>query len=475
MRILLFAMPDTADILQTIGCMPNLALASLAGSVEGHDVHILDLLLKKPAVKKAIHDAITTYDPEVIGLSAMTFQFDTLLRIATYIKSAHSDIKIVIGGYHATLMYKEITENNDKSLPVDFLVRGEGEITFGELITELEKPSPDFQAINGLSFRDHDLWIHNPERDLADLAYLPLPNRTCRLDHSFHLLNTPVDVLETSRGCPNNCKFCCITQMYGHSFRPFPIDRVIMDLRNIKANGTRSVFIIDDNITHSIDHFKSVCKAIINNNLNDIKYITQVTAAGIANNPDLVQLMDKANFRVIFVGFESMDPNVLQSMKKPTNPKINQQAAVLLREHNMAIVAGAIVGFADDTKETIKKQLRQIRSLIPDSIYLQYITPYPKTILREEMLAADLVVNKDDYSQYDGFTCVVRTKYLSRNELYKIKKLECLKPYFDIKMIWNNYFLRNCLIAFAMHELKTIAMLAYNITTLKQRKNDIDL
>ncbi len=474
MRIVLFAMPDTSDILETVGRLPNLALASLAGSVKGHDVHILDLILKKPAVKKAINETINTYNPQVIGLSAMTFQFDTLLRIAAYIKSTHPDIQIVIGGYHATLMYKEITEN-DAGLPVDFIVRGEGEITFAALIKELEQSSPDFQSIKGLSYRSQDSWVHNPKRDLLEISKLPLPDRSSRLDSSFNILDKSMDVIETSRGCPNNCKFCCITHMYGHSFRPFPLERVVADLKSIKANGTRSVFIIDDNITHSIDHFKSICNAIIENNLNDMYYMTQVTAAGMANNPDLVELMDKANFRIIFVGFESMDPDVLRAIKKPTSPKINQQAAAILRKHNMAIIAGTIVGFANDTKESIKKQLQQIRSLVPDSIYVQYITPYPKTILREEMLAADLVVNKDDFSQYNGFSCVVRTKYLSRDELYKAKKIECLKPYFNLKMIWNNYFLRNYFMAFVVHEAKTIAMLLLNILTLKQRKNDIDI
>ncbi|AGF78560.1 Fe-S oxidoreductase [Desulfocapsa sulfexigens DSM 10523] len=474
MRIVLFAMPDTSDILETVGRLPNLALASLAGSVKGHDVHILDLILKKPGVKKAINETINTYNPQVIGLSAMTFQFDTLLRIAAYIKSTHPDIQIVIGGYHATLMYKEITEN-DAGLPVDFIVRGEGEITFAALIKELEQSSPDFQSIKGLSYRSQDSWVHNPKRDLLEISKLPLPDRSSRLDSSFNILDKSMDVIETSRGCPNNCKFCCITHMYGHSFRPFPIERVVADLKSIKANGTRSVFIIDDNITHSIDHFKSICNAIIENNLNDMHYMTQVTAAGMANNPDLVELMDKANFRIIFVGFESMDPDVLRAIKKPTSPKINQQAAAILRKHNMAIIAGTIVGFANDTKESIKKQLQQIRSLVPDSIYVQYITPYPKTILREEMLAADLVVNKDDFSQYNGFSCVVRTKYLSRDELYKAKKIECLKPYFNLKMIWNNYFLRNYFMAFVVHEAKTIAMLLLNILTLKQRKNDIDI
>ena len=467
-------MPDTADILDTACRLPNLALTSLAASVKKHDVHILDLILKKPAVKKNIDDTISRYDPEIIGLSAMTFQFDTLLRIASYIKANYPAIKIVIGGYHATLMYKEITES-DTELPIDFVVRGEGEITFAALIDELEQTSPDFQSINGLSYRSQGFWTHNPKRDLTDITKLPLPDRSSRLDDSFNILNQSMDVIETSRGCPNNCKFCCITHMYGHSFRPFPLERVIADLKSIKANGTRSVFIIDDNITHSIDHFKNLCNAIIDNNLNDLSYMTQVTAAGMANNPDLVALMDKANFRIIFVGFESMDPDVLRAIKKPTSPKINQQAATILRKHNMAIIAGTIVGFANDTKESIRKQLQQIRSLVPDSIYVQYITPYPKTILREEMLAEDLVVNKDDFSQYNGFSCVVKTKHLSQEELYKAKKIECLKPYFNLKMIWNNYFLRNFFWDYVAHEAKTITMLIINIITLKQRRNDIDI
>ena len=467
-------MPDTSDILETACRLPNLALTSLAASVKKHDVHILDLILKKPAVKKSIDDTISRYDPEIIGLSAMTFQFDTLLRIASYIKANYPAIKIVIGGYHATLMYKEITESNTE-LPIDFIVRGEGEITFAALIDELEQSSPDFHSINGLSYRSQGSWIHNPKRDLTDITKLPLPDRNSRLDDSFNILNQSMDVIETSRGCPNNCKFCCITHMYGHSFRPFPLERVIADLKNIKANGTRSVFIIDDNITHSIDHFKNLCNAIIDNNLNDLSYMTQVTAAGMANNPDLVALMDKANFRIIFVGFESMDPDVLRAIKKPTSPKINQQAAAILRKHNMAIIAGTIVGFANDTKESIRKQLQQIRSLVPDSIYVQYITPYPKTVLREEMLADDLVVNKDDFSQYNGFSCVVRTKHLSQEELYKAKKIECLKPYFNLKMIWKNHFLRNYFWDFVIHESKTIFMLIVNILTLKQRRSDIDI
>ena len=317
-------MPNTSDALETACKLPNLALVSLAAAVKNHDVHVLDLVLKKPYVKKHIDTLVKTHNPEIVGLSAMTFQFDTLTRIASYIKSTAPHIKIVIGGYHATLMYKEIGESG-KDQPFDFIVRGEGEATFKELMDGLATGAPDLHAIHGLSFKMGNGWHHNPERELIDLATLPLPDRSRRLDNSFTILNQSMDVIETSRGCPNNCNFCCITHMYGRTFRPFPITRIVEDLKAIKAAGTRSVFIIDDNITHSINHFKQVCTAIIDNGLNDLLYMTQVTAAGIANNPDLVDLMDKANFRIIFVGFESMDPDILRSMRKPTSPE-DQQA-----------------------------------------------------------------------------------------------------------------------------------------------------
>lgn len=474
MKVLLLAMPNSSDTMETSVRMPNLALVSIAGSLVGHEVKVLDLILKKPEIKKAITTLLDDYEPQVVGLSGMTFQFDTLLRIARFIKDNRPTIKIIVGGYHATLMYREIC-NEQSGQPFDFVVRGEGEATFNELMNELESTSPVFESIKGLSYLKGADWHHNPPRELLDLDTLPLPNRSSRVDQSFHMLTKPMDVIETSRGCPHNCKFCCITHMYGQHYRQFPIDRVVEDLRVIKQNGTKAVFIVDDNITHSIGHLTRVCQAIIDHKLNDLEYMTQVTAAGMANNPELVELMSRANFTTAFVGFESMDPSALRIMKKPTSPEINQKAATNLRKHNIGIIAGTIVGFPDDNDESVKKQLAQIRGLIPDAIYVQYLTPYPKTLLRDEMLAAELVVEKEDFSQYDGFSCVVRTKHLSREELYRIKKIECMKGYFNPKMVWSNYFLKHHFLAFLIHELKNIQMLIMNIFTLKQRKNNIDI
>jgi anaerobic magnesium-protoporphyrin IX monomethyl ester cyclase len=441
MRILLLAMPDSVDMIDQFAKLPNLALASLAGSLRNHDVSILDLILYKPAIRRIIDETISRLNPQVIGLSAMTFQFDTMLRIAHHIRNTYPGISLVAGGYHVSLLADELTLDG-AGLPLDFLVRGEGEETFSELADRIGQGTGDFNDINGLSYCEKGTWIHNPDRQLADLADLPLPDRTSRLNKAFHWLDMPVEVAETSRGCPFNCKFCSITRMYGKKFRRFPIERIIADLISIRQAGTKAVFFADDNITYDAEHFSMVCKAIVEHGLDDMWFIVQVSAAGIAKQPDLAADMARANLRTAFVGFESMDASSLKDMKKPTSPEINRKTASLLRSHGIAIIAGIIVGYPDDTKETIARNFRLLRSLRPAAIYAQYLTPYPKTELREEMLRDGLVVNEDNFRAYDGFSNNIRTLHLSQTSLYRLLRKELIKSYFSPSLILGNRLLK---------------------------------
>ena len=285
----------------------------------------------------------------------------------------------------------------------------------------------------------------------------------------------PIDVIETSRGCPFNCKFCSITNMYGHSFRAFPEDRIVEDLRRIRALGAKAVFLADDNITCAPDHFRMVCRAIVKHSLNGMVYVVQASAAGLASNPDIVEEMDKANFRVVFVGFESMIQTNLRDMQKPTNPAVNRATAELLHKHNMGIIAGIIVGYPDDTRETIAENMRLFRELKPDALYAQYLTPYPKTRLRDEMLAAGLVVNKDDFSQYDGFTCNVRTRHMTSDELFRALKQEAIMYALDPGHLVHNYFLKRYPCAVIRAAILTVYSDLFNILTGRRyaRKTDV--
>ena len=475
MRILLIAMPDTADYMDYFVRLPNLALVSLAGNLPGHDVRVLDLVAYKPHLRRILDETIRSFRPQLVGLSAMSFQFATLLRVARYIRSLNPRTAIAAGGYHVTLM------GTDESAHVwtevlDFLIRGEGEITFRELVAAMEKNDHDFTGIAGLSYRQGERWIHNDDRDLLDLDDLSLPRREARIAGGFSFGLWSMDVAETTRGCPFHCKFCSIMHMYGGAHRKFSLARIVADLQAIKSRNTQAVFFTDDNITYDIEHFRNVCRAIIENGLHDMIYATQVTAAGIADNPELVADMEKANFRSVFVGFESMEPSALKGMRKPTSPEKNRGAASLLRKHGIAIIAGCVVGYPDDTWKSITRQYQLMKSLRPDAILAQYLTPYPKTKIRDELLREDLVINKDDYSAYDGFTCNIRTRHLSQATLFRCLKSLTLRKMFDVKWIQVNAFRKMFPLSFMLvHSLKCVRDNIYNILFARQKVRRFDI
>lgn len=448
MKILLLSMPDCVKLIDSLVRFPNLGIVSLAGSLTNHEVRVLDLVTCKGKVEKTVVELINEFKPELVGLSAMTFQFDTLIKIAALIKGVKPEIRIAAGGYHVSLLYDELAKSESVSKNLDYLVRGEGEFTFAELVLNLEKGNAgDMSEIAGLSWKGKSGWNHNPDRELADLEKVPLPARDRRICKDFYFLNNrkfPLDVMETSRGCPFNCKFCCITQMYGKVYRKYPVARVISDIKNMKKHGIKGIFITDDNITYDIPHFKELCNAIIDNGLSNIFFMVQTTAAGLAANPDLVELMNRANFRMVFVGFESMNPATLKEMSKPTSPETNRKTARLLRANKIGIVASIIVGHPDDDRKSISENFRNIRKLHPDIIYPLYLTPYPKTKIREELLKEGLVVNTSDYSRYDCFSsCNVKTRHLSQEEVFVCLRKEMLHDFFDPKHLFQNYFLKN--------------------------------
>jgi radical SAM superfamily enzyme YgiQ (UPF0313 family) len=447
MRILLLAMPDTADVIDYFGKLPNLGLVNLAGNLPGHEVQVLDLVLYKPRIRVLLERVLADFRPEIVGLSAMTFQFDTLLRVARFLKGRDPALKLAAGGYHATLMARKLAAGGP-DLPLDFLIRGEGEATFRELVDDLGNPNLDMASISGLSYRRGTTWLHNPDRPLLDLAALPLPRREVRRDQDFFFFDQSIDVVETSRGCPHDCKFCSITGMYGRTFRPFPLERILADLRAVRSRGASAVFIADDNLTFDIGHFRRLCRAIVEHGLNDLRYATQAAAVGLACHPELVAEMKQANFWMVFVGFESMSAANLRGMGKPTSPEINRRAAALLRRHDMGLIAGVIFGYPEDTRASINRNYRLMKQMRPDLIYSQYLTPYPGTRLRREMLAAGLVANAEDFRTYDGFHCNVRTRALGQATLYQSLKRESLKSYFDPSLYARNFFLRHNPLAF---------------------------
>ena len=426
MNVLLLSMPDSFEHMSPITVrMPNGALGSLAGNVDSHHrVAIADLILTQDRVRATVEHLVRSRAPDVVGLSVMTFQRRTAHALIRLIRALRPQAQIVVGGYDPSLAHEAYA---DADLGVDVVVRGEGEVTFREVLRAIEAGT-GYGGISGISYRRGSDFVDNPHRSITSLdgEAVQLPNRGARVLHGYTLLGRVVDVIETSRGCTFDCSFCSIIAMRGRNFHRFSLARVLADIEDARSKGARCIFFIDDNLTLDVPRFEALCRAIVAKGLNDVDYIVQGMTSAIANHADtLAPLMARAGFRYVFLGIENIldgDLAFLRARAKNTGradaragETATMRAIEHLHRHGMYVVGGLIVGNPDDTRESIETNLEFARRFI-DWPYIQHPTPYPGTPMTRDFEARKLIVNQR-VEEYDGTTAVVKTETLEAEEI----------------------------------------------------------
>jgi radical SAM superfamily enzyme YgiQ (UPF0313 family) len=426
MRILLLSMPDSFEHTPTLAIrMPNGALASLAGNVDGHHrVAIADLILAQSSVRATVERLMRHEQPDVVGLSVMTFQRSTARKIIALVRSIDPSVRIVVGGYDPSLAPEAWTH---PAIGVDVIVRGEGDLTFRELIRAFEGRQP-LSSVSGLLFRTPDGMQATSPRPAAALerGEIKPPRRESRVLSGYTMMGAPIDVVETSRGCTYDCSFCSIIEMRGRNFHRLSLERVVADIRDARDRGARSIFLVDDNITIDVPRLEALCRAIIEAGLNDIFYLVQgMTASFATHGKTLAPLMQHAGFRYVFLGIENIledDLAFLKATAKNSRSKAgagrqnSTLAAVdVLHRHGMFVVGGLIVGNPDDTREAIDANLAFARQYV-DWPYIQHPTPYPGTPMTRDFRERDLIVNTR-VDEYDGTSAVTRSAHLDADEI----------------------------------------------------------
>lgn len=426
MRALLLSMPDSFEHTPTLTMrMPNGAIASLAGNVDPHhDVAVADLVLVQRDVAGTVTRLIAEHQPDVVGLSVMTFQRGTARRVIAMVRALRPEATIVVGGYDPSLA-PEVWEA--PGMGVDVIVRGEGDITFRDLLRALESGG-DLAAIAGLSFRREDgRFTRTADRPVSALGDdVRPPDRTTRVLSGYTLLGRQVDIVETSRGCTFDCSFCSIVEMRGRNVHTWSIDRVVADIGDAKTHGARAIFIVDDNITLNVKRLIALCEAIVAAGHHDVDYLVQgMTSAFAAGGEPLARAMRDAGFRYVFLGIENVldqDLAFLRAAAKNAQREGGRRAGSatlravdLLHRHGMLVVGGLIVGNPGDTRESVEANLEFARRFV-DWPYIQHPTPYPGTPMTRDFREQGLIVS-EDVEEYDGTTAVVRTEALDAEEI----------------------------------------------------------
>jgi anaerobic magnesium-protoporphyrin IX monomethyl ester cyclase len=420
MKVVLISMPDVIPIVihEMALHMPNHGIACIGGNIdEGHEVYLIDLVRKRRSIVAYLTKTLGRIRPDLVGLSAMTWQFPTCLAVIRLIRSILPEVKIAVGGYHATLMSREIAASPAVRW-VDFIIRGEGEETFRRLVNALAG-TDSLEAIESLSFKRTDGWVHNEAGELCDLSRLKLPVRDRRrLTGGYHFMNFRIEVMETSRGCTRSCNFCSINHMYGRSYRTYPIERILADLDDIYFNKkTRLVFITDDNMVLNPKWVTAVCDAIIARKYRNLRLIVQADCISVGKNGAMVAKMAAAGFKGVFLGIENVSTQNLATMDKGDVVQAARQAVENCHRNGIMVIGGLIFGLPDDDEAAVQRNYQFLNDLEADASYCQMLTPYPKTRLREYLLSEGLITNPDRFERYSGFWANVKTRHLSADQL----------------------------------------------------------
>ena len=399
---------------------PPLNLVSIAAMVPEHEATLFDFKIHKfdeTKFKRLLNRN------DVVAITSMTPQISHALEVAKLAKG--QGCITILGGYHPTLDPDYVIKDEN----VDYVIRGEGEHTFKELIDYLDKKpaSSSIREIDGLSYKTSDGNVkHNRDRMLEpNLDNFPLPRRDLLEDKKYIYLGARVAQMETSRGCPHSCKFCCIHKMWrdpykGTGYRTKSVKRIMQEIYDIDWHND-FIFFCEDNFTIQVKRTKKILETIIKSGVsNKIYFSCQSRVDTLYRNPWLIDLMHEAGMRQVFLGIESVHQESLNAMnKKNTTPKMIKEVVSMLQDRGISIFGGLIIGFPGETKSMVRENIQFARSLKLTCAQFTPITAFPGTVFFEEMKQKGMIATHD-YKYYDLFHPMMKTEQLSVKEMYDL-------------------------------------------------------
>lgn len=374
--------------------------------------------LDDESLEKIVHSE----RPDVVGLSVLSFNLLDCLAAATIVKRASPNTKICFGGFHPTLFPRETV-----CLPnVDYVVFGEGEVTFSELVLHMIAGADDalLSRIPGLAYRSQEgKPILNEHREpIRRLDDLPLPAHDL-LDlekYTFVLAeSSKVGAIQTSRGCPSRCIFCDI-RMTQHRFRS--AENVLEEIRSLVEMGVEEFFFVDDTFTINRNRVLRLCELIVTEGLK-IRY--KISSRVDRIDEEMLHRLAESGCYRIHYGVESGSQRVLDYLQKGITVAQIVQAFELTRRTGIQRFAYMMLGIPSETLEDMKQTFHLVRRVAPDHVNYSICTPFPKTHLYEEARRLRLV-NTDYWQEFaecpdPGFRVRTLNEYFDENALRQLQ------------------------------------------------------
>ncbi len=434
MKILLISPTIDAEKRTNKGLMmPQLALYILEGlTPPEHEVKIIE--------EETTHIDLDQ-ECNLVGISCMTANAPRAYDLCQEFKKRGRTV--ILGGVHPSILPDEALQHADS------VVVGEAEGVWEILLN-------DFQN-NNLKRKYHD-----PTPDLE--KYVPKDFSKLNTKSLFNLIP-----IMTTRGCPYNCIFCCVTNLFGKEIRHIPIENVV---RDIKESGAKNFMFLDDNIIGNPKYAKELFNAI--KPLN-IKWVGQASVSLLVKDDELLQLAAESGCKSLFFGFESVSEEQLQTMHKAFKEIEHLKIAIKkIKKAGILIHASMVFGFDSDTKEIFNETTRFLIRNKVSTVSFNILTPYPGTKIYNDLKNENRLTTTD-WKYYDHNTVVFKPKNMTPYEL-QMGKINARKKFYSISSVLKRLLgnLYNPIIYFPTNygHMKQVKVERKRITKLKSELFD---
>ena len=338
--------------------MPPLGLLYLASYVNRElfcDVKICDM-----EIGDNLLDYLKDFDPDIVGITALLFNWYDVLQILNFVKQYNPRIKTVIGGSLADMYPDEVSSYSQ----IDYIIRGEGERPLADLLLGHNN---DRISKEGLNLNLDDLPF--PARHLIDIS------RYSRL-----LSNKPSTNMMGSRNCPGRCIFC----YQPRPFRYRSAKNIFSEMSFLYSQGIGDIVFNDDTFTWNRDRTLELCALLIGSKvLLDWSVLTRVDKV----DPALLAKMKQAGVKRIKYGVESGSNDILHVLHKDIYREQTVQAISWTKEAGIEVEAYVILGSPGDTKSRMIETVSFVNNIInPDYVIYQVAIPAPKTLMYQRGL-----------------------------------------------------------------------------------------